>query len=74
MEFTDGVVKEYTANVIAENMYVQVDPDSHSYGIFDSIIYFKIDKKALSSDDLYVTSKNGRRCIREITSGWHILI
>ncbi len=74
VEFPDGVVKEYAANVIAENMYAQVDPDGHTHSILDSIIDFKKDDKALSSDDLYVTTKSGRPCIRGTTSRWNFLI
>ena len=74
VEFPDGVIKEYAANIIAENMYAQVDPSGHSTGILDSILDFKKDNKALSGDDLYVTTKSGRRRIRETTSGWKFLI
>ena len=74
VEFPDGTIKEYAANIIAENMYAQVDPDGHVHGILDSIIDFKKDDKALSKDDLYVTTKSGRRRIRETTSGWNFLI
>ena len=70
VEFHDGAIKEYAANIIAENMYAQVDPD----GILDNTIDFKKDGKALSKDDLYVTTKSGRRCIRETTSSRNVLI
>ena len=29
VEFPDGEIKEYSANVISKNMYAQVDADSH---------------------------------------------
>ena len=74
VEFPDGTIKEYAANVIADNMYAQVDPDGHAHGILESIIDFKKDDKALSKDDLYVTTKSGRRRIRQTTSGWNFLI
>ena len=37
VDFPDGAVKQYAANVIAENMYIQVDSDGHSTIIFDVI-------------------------------------
>lgn len=74
VEIPNGGVKEYTTNIITENMYTQVDIDGHSHGIFGSILDFKKDYKALSSDELYVTTKSGRRRIRETTSGWNFLI
>ena len=33
VEFPDGEVQEYSANVIAENIYAQVDVEGHSYNI-----------------------------------------
>jgi hypothetical protein len=30
VEFPDGQIKEYAANIIAENMLTQVDSDGHS--------------------------------------------
>jgi len=38
VEFPDGEVREYGANVIAENMYSQVDPDECRYQLLDDII------------------------------------
>ena len=43
VEFPDGVIKEYAANIIPENMYSQVDPDGLSHAILDCIIDFKKD-------------------------------
>ena len=74
VEFPDGVINEYTANIIAENMYAQVDPDAHSHAILDCIIDFKKDDKALSKDDMYITTKSGHRRVRQSTSGWYFLI
>ena len=38
VEFPDGQVKEYGANIIAENMLTQVDSDGYSLSLMDSII------------------------------------
>ena len=38
VEFSDGQVKEYGANIIAENMLTQVDLDGYSLSLMDSII------------------------------------
>ena len=41
IEFDDGMVKEYAANVIAENMLSQVDSDGVTIQLLESIIDFK---------------------------------
>ena len=74
VEFPDGVIKEYAANIIAENMYAQVDPDGHSTAILSEIIDFTKNSKALSKDDMYITTKSGQRRMRQTTSGWNFLI
>ena len=74
VEFPDGAVKEYAANVIAENMYAQVDPNGRSHAILDCILDFKKDATAVSKADMYITNKHGRRRIRESTLGWKLLI
>jgi roadblock/LC7 domain-containing protein len=39
-EFPDGQVKEYAANIIAENMLTQVDSDGYSTTILKAIINY----------------------------------
>ena len=69
VEFPDGTIKEYADNIIIEIIYAQVDTDGYAHGILDIIIDFNKDDKALSKDDLHVTTKSGRHCIRKTTSG-----
>ena len=38
VELSDGAVKQYAANVIAENMYIQVDSGDQSTDILDVIV------------------------------------
>jgi hypothetical protein len=38
VEFPDGEVREYSANILAENMYAQDDADGHTHTMLDSII------------------------------------
>ena len=38
------------------------------------ILDFKKDDKALSKDDLYITTKSGRRQMQQRTTGWKFLI
>ncbi len=42
-EFPDGTVKEYSANIIAENMLSQVDSDGFTMTMMEGIVDHKID-------------------------------
>ena len=67
VEFPDGIIKEYTTNIIAENMYTQVDQYGRSRVILDRILNFKEDDTALSKNNTYITNKSGCRRIRQLT-------
>ena len=47
VEFPDSEVKEYAANIIAENMLAQVDEQGYYHTILDIIIDYKKDSSAL---------------------------
>ena len=74
MEFHYGDITECTANVIAENMYAQVNSDGHNSRTLDSIIDYKKDHAALSCANMYIKTKSGRRIRRQSTTSWHLLI
>ena len=69
IKLPDGVVKEYATNVIAGNIHAQVDLDVHSPATLEDIIDVKKDYKAISRNNLYVTTKSGCRRITETISG-----
>ena len=74
VEFPDGQVKEYAANIIAENMLTQVDSDGMSTTLMEAIVdHRRDDEKALQHHDKYVQTKNGRRHLRKTTKGWELL-
>ena len=60
VEFPDGEIKEYAANVIAENMYSQVDEDGHQTQIMDSLVDYRKDNTAIDKADMYVHTKSGQ--------------
>lgn len=74
VNFLDGVIKEYAANIIAGNMYTQVDPQGYSHTILDCILDFKKDDTTLSKDDMYINTKSSRHCTTQSTSRWKFLI
>ena len=75
VEFPDGQVKEYGANIIAENMLTQVDSDGYSLFLMDSIIDHQRDpSQAISMEDKHITTKSGQKRVRKTTKGWKLLI
>ena len=55
VEFPDGQVKDYAANVIAENMLTQVDSDVFTLTMMDGIINYERDEAiAIPKSDAYV--------------------
>jgi hypothetical protein len=52
----DGSTDVFTANIIAENLYWQVNGDGHSYILMSEIIDHKSDGTVVSKDDGYETT------------------
>ena len=69
VEFPDGEIKEYSANIIAKNMYAQVDANGHYHTLLDSIVdYHKLDN-AVDKGDQYLATKTGRKQMRQTAKG-----
>jgi len=68
VEFPDGEVNEYTANVIAENMWAQCDLDGKQQVLLEDIIDHKFTGEAVKFADRYVYI-DGRRYPRKSTKG-----
>ena len=75
VEFPNGEIKEYSANVIAENMLTQVDSDGFTLTMMEGIVDFKKDPAtAVPKDDMYVITKRGQKRLRTTTVGWKLLV
>ena len=73
VEFPNGEHAEFSANIIAENMYAQCDPEGNQFLLFDAIVDHKSDGHAVKIADMYVT-RNNRRHIRKTTQGWKLCV
>jgi hypothetical protein len=73
-EFPDGTIKEYGANIIAENLLTKADPNGYYSQQLEAIIDHKRDGNALRREDMYVKGKNGRKSLRKSTSGWELQV
>ena len=60
VEFPDGATDTFTANLIAENLYSQVDEEGNSYSIFSEIVDHKSDGTAVLKDDGLEVDKHGQ--------------
>ena len=74
VEFPDGTIREYAANVIAQNMYSSLDENGFSKLILDTILEHAKDNSATDKADKYIITKKGRRRLRKSTIGWKILV
>ena len=75
VEFADGEVREYMANLIAEGMLAQVDMEGNHLLLMEGIIDWSRDNSvAIPKVDIYVYNKRGRRRLRKTTQGWWFLV
>ena len=68
------MVDNYYANVIAENMFAQVDTEGKQYLLMNEIIDHRADDSALRGTDGFVTIRNGNRVPKKTTRGWELLV
>ena len=74
VEIADGRIKEYGANIIAENMLTQVDSDGFGLSLIEGIIdYKRDDSEAIPKTDKYITTARGQRRLHKTTAGWKLL-
>jgi len=70
--FDDGDVTELNANLIAQSMYAQCDPDGNQYVLLDTIIDYRRLDTAIRLSDQIVVRPNGRTYKRRNTIGWQL--
>ena len=74
VEFPDGATDIFTANMIAENLYSQVDEEGNSYSVLNEITDHKKDGSAVTKDDGMEVGRNGILRPRRTTKGWKLLV
>ena len=52
VEFPDGEIRKYCANVIAGNMYSRVDAEDYRHQLLDTIVDHKQDGNAIQPNGL----------------------
>jgi hypothetical protein len=69
-EFPDGTVKEYSANVIASNLFAEADSNGHDSVLLYKIVDHRSTGEAVKIGDKYITLKNGTQQLCQTTAGW----
>lgn len=70
----DGLTAEYAANVIAKNLYSQVDLEGRQYLLLSEIIDHHKDASAISKDQGFYISHNGNQVPCKTTKGWKLCV
>jgi hypothetical protein len=73
IEFPDCRSDEYTANVIAENMYAQCDIESKTYNLMEGIVDHNTDGHAVEPADMYINHGSNNK-VRKPTKGWNLCV
>ena len=74
VELSDGTTEEFYANVIAENLFSQVDTEGRQYVLLKEISEHRKDETAIPISEGWLTLKNGRKVRKRTTRGWQLLI
>ena len=67
--FPDGNIQQYSTNVIAENIYSQVDDEGHRYLSIDEIIDVKKDESAIEKGDAFTVDKQWNKVTKTYNKG-----
>jgi hypothetical protein len=73
VEFDDGRVGTYSANIIAQNVFEKVDDEGQAHILFDDIIDHQEGTDALAIDDGFVIH-NIYHTPKRTTRGWTMLV
>ena len=57
--FPDGSVKQYAANIIAENIFTQINEYGYRYQLLRNIVNHKKDETAVEKGNEFIVSKKG---------------
>jgi hypothetical protein len=73
IEFSDGRSDEYTANVIAENMYAQCGIEGRQLNLMEGIIDHRTDGHVVAPVEMYIKHGSNKK-VRKTTKGWNLCV
>ena len=68
----DGAIERYSANVIAENLYAQVDDEGHMEAMLKEIGGHRKGPNVVGKEEGFIRSHNGNQIPIRTTKGWEI--
>ena len=74
VEYLDGHKAAMSANIIADNMFAQVDEEGNRFVLMDEITDHRRGVDAVSQQDAFITTSSGTRRRVETTKGWELLV
>ena len=74
IEFDDGAIKKYLANIITMNIMDQLSDNSHEPMSVKHIIDIKRENNALKKDQQIVNTPIGEKKNLQTTTGWNFLV
>jgi hypothetical protein len=72
VNFDDGDQTELTANMIAESLHLQCDPDSNQYILLEEILDHQPLPAALKFTNQKIVRANGKAYLKRTTLGWQL--
>jgi hypothetical protein len=72
VEFDDGDQTELTANMIAESLYSQCDPDGNQYVLLEEIVNHRHLPAAIELSDQKIFRPDGNTYLKRSTVGWQL--
>jgi len=69
VEFDDRSTEAYSANIIAEHIYSQVDGEGYTQYMLNEIVDHKKDDTAATKENGIITTKAGRKLPKRTTKG-----
>ena len=74
VEYDDGSIDTVTANLIAENIYSQVDGEGRTLEIFADIVDHRSNGHAIQKEEGHFMDKYGRSHKKRTTKGWDLQV
>jgi hypothetical protein len=66
-EFNDGMIKEYSENLIASNIYEEGDADGFLKALLHTIVDHRLSGEAIKMAEKYITTRTGTKRMRQTT-------
>ena len=75
VQFDDGTIERYGANIIAQNVLEQVEDSSGHYSErIEAVLDHRRQGNAVPKGKMYVTTRDGQQKLRQSTAGWDFLV